>query len=278
MKIMGSMPQLQHEHAGADKAQKLNSPSTATTLKPMALDCKSNPDQLTTSITNALANIDLSTTQSPTRQTDDTTNRPTNNSLPVELWMRVFEFLHNTKDYARPPVVAVYKSSLGAHGDSIEAAQTLPPFEKRTWKQTRTLYHIDRTSRAAALKLNLCLRLLEECKAPWPALKTMAKVAHIRYYRAFVPAKPEYLAIEVTEQPELWGGYMEAGRVVRCLSSRNDDVVVHALGLGSAKRIVLLDRCNWDTCCMLARAREIEHAMYRFWKRKGVKPGVIEIV
>lgn len=78
--------------------------------------------------------------------------------------MRAFEYVR-TDDYARPAVVANYKRSLAVHGDTLEAAQTLPAFRKknRTWKQSRPFYHIDRTSRAAALNLNLCLRVLQQC-------------------------------------------------------------------------------------------------------------------
>jgi hypothetical protein len=166
MKIMGSMPRLEHELALADMARQTDTPSTATTPNPMALDTK-DLDQLTTSVTNKLAQTELSTRQSPPPKTDGTTNLPTNNSLPVELWMRIFEYVHFTKQFARPPMVAAYNSSLAAHGDSITAAsETLPAFEKHMWTQFRALYHIDRTSRAAALKLNMCLRMLEECKPP----------------------------------------------------------------------------------------------------------------
>lgn len=127
------MPRLGHEQPLTDKAHQTDTPSPATTLNPMALDSKADLHELTASATNALAKIDLSTTQSPPQPDDDeTTSQPTNESLPVELWMRVFEYLHNTKDYARSSVITDYRSSLAILEDSVEAAQTLPPFEKRT--------------------------------------------------------------------------------------------------------------------------------------------------
>jgi hypothetical protein len=45
--------------------------------------------------------------------------------------MRAFEYVR-TDDYARPAVVANYKRSLAVHGDTLEAAQTLPAFRKKT--------------------------------------------------------------------------------------------------------------------------------------------------
>lgn len=92
----------------------------------MALDSKTDLDQLST---NTLAKIGISPTQSPTLQIDDTTDQTTHKTLPVELWMRVFEYVR-TDDYARPAVVANYKRSLAIHGDTLEAAQTLPAFAK----------------------------------------------------------------------------------------------------------------------------------------------------
>lgn len=275
---MHSTPQPKHEHLTADKTHQEDTPSTATTSHPMALYSKIELDQPTTSITNTFAKINMSPTQSPTQQTDEaTTDQPTTKTLPIELWMRVFEHVDNTKHYARPPVVEVYKSSLAVYGDTITAAQTLPAFEKRSWKQSRAFYHIDRTSRAAALKLNFCLRMLEESRAPSLAMRSAAKVTRLLRQGRVPEVQPEYLVIKVSEEAEVLRAYREAGRVLDSLSGVSDGVVLHSLGLGTAKHIVLLERCNWNTFSMLARSREIELAIYEFWRRDGIPTGVVEI-
>jgi hypothetical protein len=253
MKIMDSMPQLENERAVADKEHQTETPSPAFTQSLMALDSKTNLDQLTTSITNTLARIDLPTTQCPAQQTDKET---INNSLPIELWMRVFEYLHNTKDYARLSVTTDCQSSLAIHEDSVEAARILPAFEKHTWAQTRTLYHIDRTSRAAALKLKLCLRKLEACKAPAPAMQRADIVTRWLEQGEFPDAKPRYLATEVTNKPEVLSGHREAGMLLELLAYwKKGGGLSRPLGLGPADHIVLLERCNWNTFSMLARAQ-----------------------
>lgn len=75
----------------------------------MALACKTDDPDLTTSVIKTLTRIDLSSTQCPTRRNEKLTSRPTNESLPVEIWMQIFEHVH-IEDYARQAVVAVYKS------------------------------------------------------------------------------------------------------------------------------------------------------------------------
>lgn len=132
MEIAGSVPRLEHEHILVGKDHRTDTPSTSTTSNQMALDSKTDLDQLST---NTLAETEISPTQSSTLQIDDTTDQPTHKTLPVELWMRVFEYVR-TDDYARPAVVANYKRSLAVHGDNLEAAQTLPAFEKKTNLET----------------------------------------------------------------------------------------------------------------------------------------------
>jgi hypothetical protein len=244
----------------------------------MAPDSKLRCDELTTSVTSTLARIILSTTQSPAQQIDKATNDTTNKNLPVELWIRVFEYIHNTRDYARPSVTMAYKRSLAVHGDSIEAAKILPAFERRTWKQSRKLYHIDRTSRAAALKLNMCLRVLEECKAPLRAMQHTRMVYRLINAGVYKESSPRYVAIQVTEAPEEHRRLDQAETAVWLLSGTLDVFVMHSLGLRTAKHVVLLDRCGWDTHVMLARGREIESAVYEFWRRNGIPAGVVEIV
>lgn len=271
-----SKPQLEHDHviSSDPKSHQTHTPSRSTKYA-IVLDSNTNIDQLTTSIANPLAKTDLPTTQ-PRPQ--DSAKRTANNSLPVELWMHIFDHLRNTVDYARPPVVAIYKSALAVYDDTTLAAHTLPAFEKRSWKQSRPFYHIDRTSRAAALRMKLCLRLLQTCKAPSLATRSFAKAARLLRNGRRPVAAPEYWAVKVSEEADVLAGYREAGRVLESLAGASDDVVFHSLGLGSARRIVLLERCNWNTVSMLARAREIEVAIYEFWRRKGIRAGVVEIV
>ncbi|KAM0708298.1 hypothetical protein Q7P35_004949 [Cladosporium inversicolor] len=277
MKIMGSAPGLEHEHALTDKAHQTDTPSKAATESLLALNSKTDNCDFTTSVTNTLAQIGLSATQSPTQQNDENNNKPTNKSLPVELWMHIFEYVHATKDYARPSVVVVYKSALAFYGDTTRAAVPLPAFEKRTWTHSKALYHIDRTSRAAALKLDMCLRQLEACKAPALAMRNAARIARQLKQGKAPEAAPDYLAIEVSDQPDVLTGYREAGRVIESLAGLKDDVATHSLGLGTAKRIVLLERRNWDTFSMVARAWEMECAIHEFWRRNGIPAGVVEI-
>ena len=76
---------------------------------------------------------------------------PTTNTLPIELWTRVFEHVDNTKDYARPPVLAVNKSSLAVYGDGTTAAQTLSRVRETHLGTVHGLPpHIDPISRAGS--------------------------------------------------------------------------------------------------------------------------------
>ena len=170
---------------------------------PMALACRTDDHDLTASVIDTLTEIDLSSTKCPTRHNEKRTSRTTNESLPVEVWMQIFEHVH-IEDYARQAVVAVYRSSVAVYGDSIKAAEPLPPFEKRTWKRIRGLYHIDRNSRAAALKLNMCLRGLQECRGPSLAAKRLARVAQLMRRGLFPNLLPNYVAISVS-----WLGYCQ---------------------------------------------------------------------
>jgi hypothetical protein len=89
---------------------------------------------------------------------------------------------------------------------------------------------------------------------------------------------PQYVVVETTGEPEVLTGYYEAERVVNAVASLWGNPIIDALGLKTAKHIVLLDRCNWDTYSMLARGREIELAMYEFWRCKEIPARVIEIM
>jgi hypothetical protein len=129
---------------------------------------------------------DISTSDTPTKTTLPTTQGPTSlegnaihpnsyisafiaitkTDLPSEVWIVVFEHIYEEDGFARPNSVADYASSLNNHGDSIEAAKIMPSFVKRSWSKTRPLYAINRNSRAAALKLQLCLRVLRASRKP----------------------------------------------------------------------------------------------------------------
>jgi hypothetical protein len=277
---MDAAPQLNDapfDTSQASEGHRQDMESTITSQTPKAVDVQTNSHDPVSSVTNVLTTLDLSTSQYPPPQNDRPTTQAPNKKLPTELWMQVFEYIH-TEDYARPSVVAVYKSSVAVYGDTIKAASTLPAFEKRTWKRVRELYHIDSSSRAAALKLHMCLRGLQNCKAPKQTMRNMAMVARCIRSGSYSEMTPEYVPFEVSDQPEVLSGYQEAGRVVECLSSSRDGAVSYALGLRTAKHIVLLERCNWDTYSMLARAQEIECAIYEFWQRKGITAGVVEVV
>jgi len=287
---MDTPPQLEHtilDQTQTSEACQNDMIPTTTSPDLMAFDSKTNLSELTTSATDISTGIEIDigtdppTTDHPMERNNDPTNPPTKSTLPVEVWMRILDYIH-PEDYARQPVLMVYKTSLALHGDTAAAAQTLPAFEKRSWKLSRTFYRIDRTSRAAALKLKLklSLRLLRECKPAVLALDNTARVESQLIdgvYNQETKPKPCYVAILVSEQREVLAGYEEAGQVVDCLTGRYDDVVVHSLGLGTAKRIVLLERCDWDSFSMLARAREIEETMHGFWRRNGILGGVVEI-
>lgn len=272
MKAMDSTPWLEHEHAAAEKTQQTATLSPSSSIQsPMALNTKTGLDQLTTSAAHTLAKADLSASQSPAQQ-------PTNKSLPVELWMRIFEYVR-TDDYARPAVAMACKRSLAIHGDTTQAAATLPAFEKRTWKLSRTFYHIDRASRAAALKLKLCLRTLQESKAPLHAMDHRQPLAELVNAGVYNKSHLCYVAIQVTEAQEAHRRDVQARTVVfLLLSGGYADVMVHSLDLGTAKHVVLLSRCDWDTPEMLARGREIEGAVYEFWRRNDIEAGVVEVV
>jgi hypothetical protein len=278
MEIMNSMPQLDSEHDFAVNVHQADWPSTAPTHNPMALNHNKKTDF--DGLTNMLAKVDISPAQPPTRHSNGPTDLPTNNnqSLPVELWMRVFDYLHNATDYARPSVTMAYKRSLAIHSDTIKAAQTLPPFEKRSWKLSRTLYHIDRTSRAAALKLRLCLRVLAACKTPLHPIEQTQLVFDLIKAGVYKQSSPSYVAIQIDASRDESQRRVEAGIVVEMVSGVFDHLVVHSLGLRTAKHVVLLDRCNWDTREMVACGREIEGAVYEFWRRNDIPAGVVEIV
>ena len=123
---------------------------------------------------------------------DEPTEQPTTSTLPIELWMRVFEHVDDTKDYARPPVLAVYKSSLAVCSDGTTAAQTRPAFEKRTWKQSRAFYHtLTGSAERAALKPNMYLRMLEGSRAPSLAMRTAAKATRLMRQGRVPEVQPE---------------------------------------------------------------------------------------
>lgn len=107
-------------------------------------------------------------------------------------------------------------------------------------------------------------------------MRSAAKVTRLLRQGRVPEVQPEYLVIKVSEDAEVLGAYREAGRVLDSLSGVSDGVVLHSLGLGTAKHIVLLERCNWNTFSMLARSREIESAIYGFWRRNGIPTGVVE--
>jgi len=274
---MDAVPQLNDapsDTSQASEGHRQDIETMITSQNPEAVDVDTNSHDLVSSVTNMLTTLGLSTA---TPQGNRPTAQAMNKKLPIEIWMQVFEYVH-TDDYARPSVIAVYKSAVAVYGDSIKAAETLPAFEKHTWKRLRELYHIDSNSRAAALKLHMRLRGFQDCKAPKLAMRNLAMVARCVRGGSLPETTPDCVAFEVSDQPEVLSGYKEAGRVVESLSGSWDGTVSYSLGLRTAKHIVLLEWCNWDTYSMLARAQEIECAIYEFWRRKGITAGVVEVV
>jgi hypothetical protein len=92
-------------------------------------------------------------------------------------------------------------------------------------------------------------------------------------------SSPGYVAFEVTDTREALTRNAQAETVAFMLPSMGfADLVVHSLGLDTAKHVVLLDRGDWKSHEMLARGREIEGAIYEFWRRNDISVGRVEIV
>jgi hypothetical protein len=124
----------------------------------------------------------------------------------------------------------------------------------------------------------VCLRVLQQCKAPLRALDNTQLVVRLMKAGVYKESSPEYVAIQITEAREGPERCAEGWTVVELLAGGFDDIVVHSLGLGTAKHVVLLECYDWDAQRMLTRGRDVESSIRKFWKRKGIPAGVVEIV
>lgn len=95
-------------------------------------------------------------------------------NLPIELWMRVFEHLTLDHVCARENITCNFLRAIDwdaaqklkvPHFEE-KCVRELPGFELQAWKTTRSYYAVNRTSRAAALRLCLTNMLLRICPAP----------------------------------------------------------------------------------------------------------------
>jgi hypothetical protein len=223
---------------------------------------------LTTREGNAIrpnSNISASTT---TTQTD----------LPSEIWMVVFEHIQKEDNFARPDSVAEYASSLDTHGDSIEAAKTLPPFEKRSWSKTRPLYSINRNSRVAALKLQLCLRVLRTFRKPLVLSECFGNIGFsINIYDlAPVPAHRS-VAIEISAQPTAScpvGHWHLASNLImqNAMGRRYADLI-------AARHVVLLvsPTASQDAHVDSEWPEGFREMILSLWQRSSILDGTVEI-
>jgi hypothetical protein len=219
------------------------------------------------------------------------TTAPTKKDLPIELWMQIFEHVRS-EDYARPCSVAKYASSLVAHDDDgIGAAKSLHKFERESWQRSRPLYAITRNSRAAALKLRLCLRVLQSCKEPvfasrcieeWDALSAPSRRLLGRPEAEAGLASQKCIALQFypagsdgplgrnERHKELHEAYQLLGHPYYTAAVR------HYFRLDTARRVVLLfdpcrqtrDRNDW--------ARLLKEQITKFWARKGITDGQVD--
>jgi hypothetical protein len=213
--------------------------------------------------------------------TSQTTTAPTKKYLPVELWMRVFEYVSAGDEFARPKFVKKYAGSLSAYGaDNLQAAKVLPKFEKRTWVQTRHLYAIDRSSRAAALTLQLCLQVLQKCRHPVVPSDLLAQSDIIQdmddIKGALGPLDLRHVAIQLHRKSNYLSLKEEASAALALIG---DGVSArYCLSLGSASRVELILHPKHDSEAAYYYADEVEDVIKSFWRRYNIPAGQVEIV
>lgn len=205
---------------------------------------------------------------------------PAKMDFPVEIWMRIFEHMHS-ENIARPPAIAKYAASLSIHGDSIQAAQTLPKFEQECWIQTRPLYAINQTSRAAAIKLRLCLHVLRTCRKPllasqcldewdaqsWRTLPDPGSVTGCVAVQLYGEDGDESLQAEYREQ-----------RACHRLLTEYVTARTHYLRLETAKRVVLFVDDKRCAQRQIEMADGVKCKIERFWREERTENGRVEIV
>jgi hypothetical protein len=266
---------------------------TPTTMGPLAthdatsLEVKATHINSDISAFNTPTETDLLVTQGPTTL-EGNLIRPNSNisasitttqtDLPSQIWMVVFEHIHEEDNFARPKSVAEYASSLSTYGDSIEAAKTLPPFEKRSWSKTRPLYSINRNSRAAALKLQLCLRVLRTFRKPLVLSECFGNIGFsINIYDlAPVPAHRS-VAIEISAQPTAScpvGHWHLASNLImqNAMGRRYADLI-------AARHVVLLvsPTASQDAHVDSEWPEGFREMILSLWQRSSILDGTVEI-
>jgi hypothetical protein len=219
------------------------------------------------------------------------TAAPTNKDLPIELWMQIFEHVRS-EDYARPHSVARYAASLDLHGDDgITAANDLHLLERESWQRSRPLYTISRNSRAAALKLRLCLRVLQTCKEPvfasrcleeWDALPSSCQRLLGRPEAEAGLAPQKCVALQLypadlheSEQDQM---YKELHAAFRLFRMRNTAAATHYLRLDTTSRVILLFDPCWGTLDFDGWARHLKEQITKFWDGKGITDGQVDVM
>jgi hypothetical protein len=236
-------------------------------------------------------------TMAPSNQsiTPDThpspTTAPTNKDLPIELWMQIFEHVRS-EDYARPHSVAEYAASLDQHGDDdIAAANDIRQLERESWQRTRPLYAISRNSRAAALKLRLCLRVLQTCKEPvfasscleeWDALSSSSQrlLGRPEAEAGLTPQKSVALQFYPADlhESEQYERYKELHAAFRLFRMRNTAAATHYLRLDTTSRVILLFDPCWETLDLDGWARHLKEQITKFWNGKGITDGQVDVM
>jgi hypothetical protein len=199
--------------------------------------------------------------------------------------MVFFEHIHTEEDYARPQFVAKYAGSLGIHGDGIEAAKTLPEFEQRSWVKTRPLYSINHNSRAAALKLQLCMHVLRTSEKPLVPSECyhQARLPYSHSSSSYVPVLvlPPALPYVVIRL------YAQDG-ALRVFSKYNYALFLASEGararpcfnLIAARRVMLLTNPTAARDAQLTSERpgNISGNIQNFWLRNGILDGTVEFL
>jgi hypothetical protein len=197
--------------------------------------------------------------------------------------MCVFDHIPTDDDYARPKSIAAYASSLHTDGDSIEAAKTLPEFEKRSWSKTRPLYAINRNSRGAALKLQLCMHVLRTSKKPlvpseWRRTFRRFLIQPFPSVQIIAPVVPapahQYIAVELSAQ-----GMSGPEFLIACEFVHQNAAAKQHLDLTVARRVVLLTgptaAQNMQTTSVFPQ--DIRDLILDFWQRNDILDGTVEI-
>jgi hypothetical protein len=210
---------------------------------------------------------------------------PANKTLPMELWMCILEHVNATEDFARSEFVKNYATSLTTHGDSKKATKTLPPFETQTWKQSRVYYTINRASRAAALQLQLSLRVLQSCSLPVQPFDCQMQFQKLRDSDGSDPRTQHlpplqkhlgYVAIQLYEKE--YGPSSENTSTCAMELLVKMYVVARFVSLTTAGRVVLLMHPKEYAAKEMYWPERIRDRITKFWQRYDLEGGEVEIM